>query len=176
MAAVQAPSASSDGRQTPLRKEAYQNEGYQFMAAAFEVYNQLGFGMAEEVYQESLEIELELRGVPFLAKHELLMHYKGRLLAKRYIPDLVVFGCLVIELKAVSELLSEHEAQLYNYLRITRQPVGYLLNFGTAGKLQWKRLILSEFIHEPKVETIPVDSLMQPAKKTTGPLASISDY
>jgi GxxExxY protein len=120
------------------------------MAAAFEVYNQLGFGMAEEIYQESLEIELELRGIPFESKRELITHYKGRALQKRYVPDLFVFGCLVVEIKAVAELLPEHEAQLYNYLRITKQPVGYLINFGTPDKLQWKRLILSEFVREPK--------------------------
>jgi GxxExxY protein len=62
------------------------------------------------------------------------------------VPDLFVFGCLVVELKAVGELVSDHEAQLFNYLRITRQPVGYLLNFGTPEKLQWQRIILSEYI------------------------------
>ena len=136
------------------RKEAYKDEGYRFMAAAFEVYNQLGFGMAEEIYQESVEIELELRGIPFESKRPLTAAYKGRVLEKRYFPDLFVFGCLVVEIKAVTELLSEHEAQLYNYLRITKQPVGYLVNFGTPSKLQWKRLILSEFVGEPRTEII----------------------
>jgi GxxExxY protein len=52
----------------------------------------------------------------------------------------------VVELKAVTQLTSEHEAQLINYLRITRSPVGYLVNFGHKDTLEWKRLILSEYI------------------------------
>ncbi len=129
-----------------MRAEIYKDEGYQFMGAAFEVYNDRGYGLAEEIYQECLEIELELRGIAFRSKAEIRCFYKGRELKKRYIPDLFVFGCLVVELKAVAELAPEHEAQLMNYLRIARQPVGYLVNFGHKGTLEWKRFILSEFI------------------------------
>ena len=107
--------------------------------------------MAEEIYQESREIELELRGIPFRSKQELKCFYKGRELKKRYVPDLQASGCLVVELKAVREILPEHEAQLINYLRITKQPVGYLINFGHKDTLEWKRRILSEFIPMPGV-------------------------
>ncbi len=129
-----------------MKAEVYKEEGYQFMGAAFEVYNDRGYGLAEEIYQECLEIELELRAIAFRSKAEIRCFYKGRELKKRYIPDLFVFGCLVVELKAVAELAPEHEAQLMNYLRIARQPVGYLVNFGHKGTLEWKRFILSEFI------------------------------
>jgi GxxExxY protein len=122
----------------------FKYEGYQFMAAAFEVYNQLGYGMAEEVYQQSLEIELELRGITFLTKHELAVFYKSRQLATMYKPDLIVFGGIVVELKAASELSSDHEAQLFNYMRIARKNVGYLVNFGSKNELQWKRFILTD--------------------------------
>jgi GxxExxY protein len=118
------------------------------MGAAFEVYNEQGHGMAEEIYQESLEIELTLRGIPFQTKQELKCFYKSRELKKRFVPDLFVFGCLVAELKAVSQLLPEHEAQLINCLRIAKQPVGYLINFGHADTLEWKRFILSEYLFE----------------------------
>ena len=104
-----------------MRSEIYKQEGYAFMAAAFEVYNDRGYGMAEEIYQESLEIELELRGIAFQSKAEIKCFYKGRELRKRYIPDLFVFGRLVVELKAIAELLPEHEAQLFNYMRIVDQ-------------------------------------------------------
>ena len=127
----------------------YKQEGYQLMGAAFEVYNQLGYGMAEEVYQESLEIELGLRGIPFESKQKLRMVYKGRDLTTHYKPDLYVFEAIVVELKAATDLVPEHEAQLFNYLRIARQPVGYLLNFGRKGDLQWKRFILSD-LHRPR--------------------------
>ena len=116
------------------------------MGAAFEVYNERGFGFAEEIYQECMEIELELRAIPFHSKQELACFYKGRELKKRYVPDLFVFGGLIVELKAVSQLLPEHEAQLHNYMRLSRQPVGYLVNFGNKVSLEWKRIILSEFI------------------------------
>jgi GxxExxY protein len=119
------------------------------MTAAFEVYNDRGYGMAEEVYQECVEIELGLRGIEFRSKAELKCFYKGQELKKRYIPDLFVFNCLVVELKAVSELASEHEAQLLNYMRIARQPVGYLVNFGHKGTLEWKRFTLSDYISDP---------------------------
>ena len=108
----------------------YQQEGYDFMAAAFEVYNEIGYGMAEEIYQQSLEIELDLRHVPFLTKQEVEVYYKGRKLTTFYKPDLLVFGGIVVELKAVADLLKEHEAQLFNYLRVSRLAVGYLVNFG----------------------------------------------
>ena len=107
------------------------------MGAAFEVYNQLGYGMAEEVYQQSLEIELELRSIPFLTKHELFVYYKDKQLQTKYKPDFVVFDELVVEIKAVSELAPDHEAQLFNYMRIARRKVGYLLNFGAKGDLEW---------------------------------------
>lgn len=129
-----------------MKSEIYKDEGYKMMGAAFEVYNDRGFGMAEEIYQECMEIELADRGIRLEAKRELVCFYKNRELKKRYVPDLFVFNCLIVEIKAVTELTSEHEAQLYNYMRISRQPVGYLINFGHHGTLEWKRLILSEFI------------------------------
>jgi GxxExxY protein len=124
-------------------------EGYRLMGAAFEVYNQLGYGMAEEVYQQSLEVELELRRIPFESKPKLDVFYKERKLETHFKPDLVVFGVISVELKAVSDLASDHEAQLFNYMRIARQQVGYLINFGKKEELQWKRFILSD-LHESR--------------------------
>ena len=91
-----------------MKTEIYKDEGYRFMGAAFEVYNDRGYGLAEEIYQECLEIELEMRGILFRSKAEITCFYKGRQLKKRYGPDLFVFGCLVVELKAVAELAPEH--------------------------------------------------------------------
>ena len=125
----------------------YKQEGYLLMGAAFEVYNHLGYGMAEEVYQQSLEVELSIRNIPFRAKQPLPVLCKGRRLEKHYKPDLFVSGGVIVELKAVAALVPEHEAQLFNYLRIARQPVGHLINFGVKGGLQWKRFIVSD-LHE----------------------------
>ncbi|HTL56950.1 MAG TPA: GxxExxY protein [Candidatus Limnocylindrales bacterium] len=93
-----------------------------------------------------LGIELGMRGVAVKSKAEIKCYYKGHELRKRYVPDMLVFGCLVVELKAVTELVPEHEAQLINYMGICRQPVGYLVKFGHKETLEWKRFTLSEFI------------------------------
>jgi GxxExxY protein len=137
-----------------MKPEIYKDEGYRLMGAAFEVYNEKHGGLAEEIYQECLEIELALRGIPFKSKPELACFYKGRELKKCYFPDLFVLDRLVVELKSVSQLLPEHEAQLLNYMRITRQPVGYLINFGPKDSLEWKPFILSELVSN---QTISAD-------------------
>ena len=125
----------------PLSKE-----GFDLMAAVFEVHRELGGGLAEEIYQESLEIELGMRRINFSSKREMQVFYKGKELKRRYIPDLFVSGSMVVELKAVSSLAPEHEAQLLNYMRVTRSPVGYLVNFGPTAKVEWKRFVLREFV------------------------------
>ncbi|KLU07759.1 NADH:ubiquinone oxidoreductase subunit 5 (chain L)/Multisubunit Na+/H+ antiporter, MnhA subunit [Rhodopirellula islandica] len=122
----------------------FKQEGYDLMGAAFEVYNELGYGMAEEIYQSALEVELGLRGISFVAQAELSVYFKGHLLTPKYRPDLLVFGGIVVELKALKELCSEHEAQLFNYMRIARMRVGYLINFGKKGDLEWKRFVIDD--------------------------------
>lgn len=72
-----------------MKVEIYRDEGYRLMGAAFEVYNERGYGLAEDVYQECLEIELALRKIPFIPKQELKYFYKGHELKKRYVPDLL---------------------------------------------------------------------------------------
>jgi GxxExxY protein len=120
----------------------FQQEGYDFMAAVFEVYREMGNGFLEEVYHESLELELTDRGISYVTKPRLPIFYKGRPLRKHYEADLIVIGEIVVELKAVKVLTNEHDAQLINYLRATRKRVGYLVNFGTIPRLEWKRLVL----------------------------------
>lgn len=120
----------------------FKNEGYALVGAAFEVHRTIGGGLLEEVYQECLEMELAARGSPFVAKQALTIYYKGQQLRKCYIPDLCVYGGVVVELKAVGEFLPEHVAQLMNYMRLARKPVGYLLNFAPLDKLRWQRFIL----------------------------------
>lgn len=123
--------------------------GYDCMAACFEVHRVLGGGLLEETYQESLELELQLRGIEFVPKQQLAIFYKNRELNKRYVPDLVVGGHIIVELKAVQALTTEHERQLLNYMRLSRQPVGYLVNFAPIEKVEWKRLVLSQFADRP---------------------------
>ena len=117
-------------------------ERYDLMAAAFEVYNEMGAGFLEEVYQECLEMELNDRNISFVPQEELDVCYKNCSLKKKYRPDLLVAGGIVVELKAVKAICPEHEAQLLNYLKGTKKRVGYLINFGSPKELDWKRMVL----------------------------------
>ena len=119
-----------------------EQEGYDLMGAAFEVYNVGGHGFLEDVYQECLEIEFDLREISFEAQCDLALYYKERKLRKKYVPDFYVMGEIIVEIKAVKQLLPEHEAQLINYLHATKKKVGYLINFGNAKELEWKRIII----------------------------------
>ena len=119
----------------------FKQEGYNLMGSAFEVYNEMGNGFLEEVYQECMERELLFHKIPFSSKFALTIFYKGKPLKKKYIPDLFVYNEIIIELKAVKQLNNEHQAQLLNYLKITKKRVGYLINFGSHEKLEWKRMV-----------------------------------
>ncbi len=112
------------------------------MAAVFEVHNEMGSGFLEEVYHESLELELTGRNILYVRKPKLTLFYKGQPLQKHYEAYLIVVGEIVCELKAVKTLAPEHEAQLINYLKATRKRVGYLINFGSFPRLEWERFVL----------------------------------
>ncbi len=122
--------------------ELFQQEGYDLMAAVFEVHNEVGGGLAEEVYQESLEEESTMRGIPFSEKPGIALFYKGEELKRRHVPDLYAFDGIIVELKAVSELLPEHEAQLFNYIRLTGKRVGHLINMAPLTGVSWRRFAL----------------------------------
>jgi GxxExxY protein len=109
-------------------------------ALALKFIRKKGCGFLEAVYQECLEIELELQGVPFVARVPLRLEYKGRLLRQTYEPDLICNTGIVVELKAVSDLADEHRAQVINYLHATRHEVGLLVNFGHYPKIEFERL------------------------------------
>jgi GxxExxY protein len=101
----------------------------------------MGHGFTEEIYQECLEDELAQRSIPFVPQAEVAINYKNRPLRKKLRPDLLVFEDIVVELKAVSTLAPEHDAQILNYLKAAQKPVGYLVNFGNTKRLEWKRFV-----------------------------------
>lgn len=119
------------------------DEVYAVVGAAMEVYNTLGAGFLEAIYQEALEIELCSRGIPFEPRKPLRVWYKGTCLKKAYQPDIVCFGSLIVEIKGVEQLGPADRRQLLNYLQATGFNVGLLLNFGDLHDLQWKRLVLT---------------------------------
>ena len=116
-------------------------EVYSIVGAAFEVYNQLGPGFLEAVYQEALEAELNLRQIPNTPQQEIQIIYKGKPLKKSYVADLVAFSKVIVEIKAIDHLTPREYAQLINYLKATGFPVGVIINFGSEKEMQWKRLI-----------------------------------
>jgi len=120
----------------------YKEESYRVVGACMEVYNEKGFGFHEAVYQECLELELGFQSISFDSQKELSLDYKGHPLDKTYIPDLICFGKIVVELKAVSALTDQHRGQMLNYLRATGMKLGILVNFGNSKKLEGERIVL----------------------------------
>ena len=102
---------------------------YKIFGAAMEVHNTLRWGLLEPIYNEALHKELLSQGIDNVQEQLLACYYKGEQLEKFYKMDIVV-GDIIIELKSVKELNSDHRAQLFNYLRLTQKPIGLLINFG----------------------------------------------
>ena len=125
-----------------MSKLILEKESYAIRGAAFEVYKEMGHGFLESVYQECMEKELARMGVLFKAQQELTLSYKGEPLEQTYKPDLICFDQIIVELKAVSEIAPQHEAQLINYLRATGMKLGLLINFGAHPSVQIERRAL----------------------------------
>ena len=112
-----------------LREENLTNE---IIGSAIEVHQALGPGLLESAYEECLCHELNLRGIPFRRQVDLPVEYKGIKLSCGYRMDIVVNDVVIVEIKAVQQLLPVHEAQLLTYLRLSARRVGLLLNFNVS--------------------------------------------
>jgi len=110
------------------------------LKAFVNVYNTLGYGFLEKVYENSMRIELQKIGLNALAQRNIKVHYDGFEVGD-YFADLIVNDLVIVELKAAESLCEEHEAQLLNYLKATDVEVGLLLNFGKSP--QFKRKIFT---------------------------------
>ena len=121
----------------------FKDEVYAIVGAAIEVHREYGSGFLEGVYQEAMEIELYERGIPFEPQKSLTIRYKRWVLKKTYCADLVCYGAVLVEIKAIDRLTGHDEAQLLNYLKATGLKVGLLVNLGAHGRLQWKRLVMT---------------------------------
>ena len=99
------------------------------IGAFYDVYNELGYGFLEKVYENALAIELNQRGFNVIQQHPIEVSYK-EIVVGSYFADLIVNDKILLELKATKELKEEHEAQILNYLKATKYEVGLLLNFG----------------------------------------------
>ena len=108
-----------------------------------EVHSVLGRGFLERVYHEALCIELTLRGIPFETDKVLKLYYKDIELKKTYTADIIAYGHIMVELKALEGPLDPHHGQLINYLSATRNELGLLVNFGLPS-LQFRRFIVTQ--------------------------------
>lgn len=136
---------SSDSGNSCSKKKLmviYKEESYKIVGAAFEVYNKLGHGFLEAVYQEALEIEFQKNDIPFEREKELKISYDDVELKQTYKADFVCYDKIIVELKAVSTLEDAHRSQVYNYLHATGFKLGILLNFGKSGGLEKERIVL----------------------------------
>ena len=119
----------------------YKQESFEIVGAAMHVYNILGHGFLEAVYQEALEIEFKRRNIPYVREKELAISYDGVLLKQLYKADFVCYDNIIIELKAVQNLDDIHRAQVHNYLHATKFKLGILLNFGNSEELEMERIV-----------------------------------
>ena len=117
----------------------YEEETGKIIKACMEVFNELGNGFLEAVYQEALEREFKIQNIPYEREKLLPIIYKGKKLNKEYYADFVCYGKIVVELKAVSNLVKAHKAQVLNYLKAANIKIGLLVNFGT-NSLKWERI------------------------------------
>ena len=119
----------------------FKDESYKIVGGCFEVYKEKGNGFLEAVYQECLAIEFTEQGVPFMEKPRLRLDYKGQELKQTYEPDFLCFDEIIVEIKAVKQLMDEHRAQAINYLKATGKELGLLVNFGHYPQLEHERFV-----------------------------------
>ena len=128
----------------------YKEEVYDIIKCAFNVYNTLGFGFLEAVYQEALEIEFRKNGIEYESQKPLTIYYQGEELSKKYFADIVVGDNIIIELKAISSLTQADSSQLINYMKATGIKLGLLINFGNRRKLEWERRVFTNSTYQKK--------------------------
>ena len=122
----------------------YKKEVYEIIGAAIEVHKELGSGFLESVYEETIVIESKKRKIPHETQVQIPIYYKGKKLNKKFIADYVGYDKIIVELKCIPQLTKVEEAQIINYLKATGMKVGLLINFGSHGKLEWKRYVRTE--------------------------------
>lgn len=143
-------------------KLIYPEESYAIIGACFNVYNDKGCGFLEGVFQECLEIEFEHLQIPFIAQKEFRLTYRGRTLRQTFKADFVCHEKIIVEIKAVSQLVDEHRAQLLNYLNATGSQLGMLVNFGHYPRLEYERLVLTDRTQRPCLSRLTTGNQWQP--------------
>lgn len=128
------------------RFKQYKDVVYKIIGAAMQVHSEMKWGLLEPLYNEALHLELKDRGIDNQSEMTIPCFYKHHKMKKEYRMDIVV-GEVVVELKSVKDLIPQHRAQLFNYMRLTKSPVGLLINFGKES-LQGERYAWIEETNE----------------------------
>lgn len=118
----------------------YKEESYAIIGRCMEAHNQLGHGFAEIIYKDALMIEFKNEGIDYEREKEYDVVYKGHILPRKYYADFVVFDKIILEVKCVAALTDEHYSQVINYLKVSGNKLGLLVNF-SRNKLETKRII-----------------------------------
>lgn len=126
----------------------YKERMYNIIGAAMAVYNEIGYGFSEPIYQECLSIICTEKDIPWEREKVLKMFFHGVELEKTYKADFVCYDDIIVELKAVSELIGEHRAQLFNYMKITNSHFGILINFGEPQRLHAEKYMYNDLTNK----------------------------
>jgi GxxExxY protein len=118
----------------------YKEECYQIIGKCMEVHNSLGHGFLEIVYKDALELVFDQEGILFEREKSYNVYFRGYILDHKFFADFVVLDKIVLEVKCVKALTDEHIAQTINYLKVSGNTLGLLVNFG-RGKLEYKRVV-----------------------------------
>ena len=113
-----------------INPKIYQDIVYRIIGAAMTVHRELNWGLLESIYNEALHLELLELGIRHEAEKQVRCYYKQHQMEKFFQLDLVVEDDIIVELKSVSKILPAHRSQLFNYMRLTKKPIGLLINFG----------------------------------------------
>jgi GxxExxY protein len=116
-------------------------ETHAVIGCSFEVLNELGHGLNEKLYENSLVVEFKQKSIAFDQQRRFEVLYKSAYVGE-FIPDLIAYGKVVVDAKCVERITDHERGQMLNYLRITRLPVGLILNFKHP-KLEYERIVLS---------------------------------
>jgi len=118
----------------------YSDQSYKIIGVCMEVHNNLGAGFLEIVYKDAIEYEFERRDIPYEREKEYIVNYKDIVLPHKFFADFVVFDKIILEVKCMNGISDEHIAQTLNYLKVSGNRLGLLVNFGKE-KLETKRII-----------------------------------
>jgi GxxExxY protein len=125
------------------RADAYpfKEETHEIIGCAFDVLNELGHGLNEKCYENSLTVEFRRRQIAYDQQRRFEVLYKGEHVGE-FIPDLIAYARIIVDAKVIERITDHKRGQMLNFLRVTRLPLGLILN-SKHPRLEWGRVVLS---------------------------------